>query len=70
MDKIKKDILKACKREIDMATYYVGFYNFKATKLTEKADIDKNNLKIKQMEDAIKSNQEAIDMIKEYNKTL
>lgn len=70
MDKIKKDIWAGCKREIDMAKYYIGLYTYKGTKLTDKKAIAKNDLKIKQMQDAVKGNQEALDLLKEYNKTL
>jgi len=70
MDKIQKDVVKACKREIDMATFYIGFYQFKGTKLTTDEAKATNALKIKQMEDASKSNSEALELLNEYIKTL
>jgi len=70
MEKIKKSIVASCKREIDMANYYIGLYEFKKTRIILPEDIAKNDLKIQQMKDAIKSNRDALELVKEYNKTI
>ena len=70
MEKIKKAVMDATKREIDMAQYYIDFYEYKGSKLTEDKDIAANCLKIQQMKDAKSSNELALAQLKEYNKTI
>jgi hypothetical protein len=67
---IKDSVLKACQREVDLANYYIGFYNYlkeKAETTEEKGKID---LKLETINKSLQGNSDALAKIKEYNATI
>jgi hypothetical protein len=69
MEQVKNRVYNACLNEIESAKYYIGFYKHQELNKDKKISAEAK-LKRMQLETALKSNQDMLKKLDEYNATL